>query len=326
MNDKALGLLALGRVQEAKTTLESGLRQPAITEYDDTSKQTMRRLLAEINAQLKTMAPTKQMSPARTSSNTGKSATVTGGVQCNGIGGGFSLDIVGEIDSATVEKVKKLFDEYHETLRKRKGGVIKCDMLGPHYGINSTGGSVSAAMAIGRMFRKERAWIMIPDGGVCISACVLVLAGAVERGIRGSRVGIHRPYLGTTPQRMMTADQVKEAYKTMLASVRAYLREMNVSESLANDMLAVEPEKVHMLPDAELKDYGLLGIDAGEQQRRAIEQEVRDVSAANQRGLEHREYTRRKALIISVCGPAVLDVEWRARTEACAKRVMETGQ
>jgi hypothetical protein len=50
--------ISIGRVQEAKTTLESGLSQPAITDLDDATKQTMRRFLADVNTQLETAAPT----------------------------------------------------------------------------------------------------------------------------------------------------------------------------------------------------------------------------------------------------------------------------
>jgi hypothetical protein len=45
--------------------------------------------------------------------------------------------------------------------------------------INSPGGDISAAMAIGRMFRQETAFLQVD--GVCISAFVPVLAGAVNQ-------------------------------------------------------------------------------------------------------------------------------------------------
>ena len=63
---------------------------------------------------------------------------------------------------------------------------------------------------------------------------------------------------------------------------------MNVSERLADAMLATEPERVHMLTQAELVSYGLAGIDSAEQQRRAIANEARDVQEANKLGLDRR--------------------------------------
>ena len=211
-----------------------------------------------------------------------EAANVSGGVSCgeNGIGG-FQIKIVGEIDPPTVDKVRKLFDEQHEVFARggttdiaaRPGSSIKCTAYGAGYEIDSPGGDVNAAIAIGKMFRKENAHLQVDKDSVCISACVLVLAGAVDRLVSGV-VGIHRPYLVTTPRQSLTPDQIKDAYKRMLQEIRFYLRDMNVSERLADDMLATEPERVHILTRTELKGYGLADIDPAEQQRLAIEKEA----------------------------------------------------
>jgi hypothetical protein len=335
--EKANALSYLGRLQEAKGVIEKSLTLGAITEVDAAVKPRLRELLAQVNAAI---TQTPERVPAARNGNIaqslraarGDSAKVAGSVSCNGTAVGLSIDIDGEIDARTVESVSKLFDEYHE--RETKVKSEPCDYnqtrysaYGDHYGINSRGGNVAAAMAIGRMFRKENAWLGVK--GVCISACVLILAGAVDRQIGGSDVvGIHRPYFGTTPQRAVTADQVKSAYRAMLQDIRAYLREMNVAERLADDMLAVEPERVRVLTQAELKGYGLAGLDPAEQQRRAIENEARDVREAAQLGLDRAEYARRKALGESVCaytsaGEPVADYPefWK-----CKQRVLKTGQ
>jgi ATP-dependent protease ClpP protease subunit len=263
----------------------------------------------------------------------GESAKVTGDVPCSGIEVGLSINIDGEIDTRTVESVGKLFDQYHQRAARVRAGS-KCDMAkagdfsayGTHYSINSRGGSVSAAMAIGRIFRREAAWLEV--NGDCISACVLILAGAVDRQIGSTGVvGIHRPYLGTTPQQRLTTDQVRDAYTRMLQDIRAYLREMNVSERLADDMLAIEPERVHILTQAELEMYGLARVDSAEQQRRAIENEARDVQEANQLGLDRREYTRRKALGIE-CIYNTRTGEFMTQREVfdCRRRFLTTGR
>jgi ATP-dependent protease ClpP protease subunit len=265
----------------------------------------------------------------------GESANVTGGVSCgeNGLGG-FTVQIVGEIDSTTVDKVGKLFDELHGIEANggatnkvaRPGSSVKCHVYGVGYEINSPGGSVSSAIAIGRMFRKENAHIQVDRNSACISACVLILVGAVDRQVSGI-VGIHRPYLDTTPQQQITANQVKYAYRGMLQEIHLYLREMNVSEQLADDMLATEPERVHVLTDAELKSYGLSGIDPAEQQRRAIENEARDVQEANQLGLDRREYTRRKSLGVQSCvyNPSTGEIMAGGEMLDCRRRILTTG-
>ena len=113
----------------------------------------------------------------------------------------------------------------------------------------------------------------------------------------------------------------------MLQNIHLYLREMNVSERLADDMLATEPERIHMLTDAELKSYGLAGVDPAEQQRRAIEKEARDVQEANQLGLDRREYNRRKALGVKSClynsGTGALMTDGEILD--CRRRILTTG-
>jgi hypothetical protein len=67
-------------------------------------------------------------------------------------------------------------------------------------------------------------------------------------------------------------------------------------------LLATPPERVHFLTEAELRAYGLANVDPAEQQRKAIENEVREVQEAQRLGLDRQEYTRRKALGESQCG------------------------
>jgi hypothetical protein len=156
----------------------------------------------------------------------------------------------------------------------------------------------------------------------------MILAGAVERFVWG-KVGIHRPYLEIPPQnKSPSADEVKSAYERILQDIRAYLREMNVSQRLADDMLRFEPEKVHYLMAADLKRYGLAAIDpaeqqtrAAEQQTQAIENEAHDVQEANRLGLDRREYTRRKVIWNELCS-SMPDRE----AVSCKRRIMRTGR
>jgi hypothetical protein len=247
------------------------------------------------------------------------SAKVSGGYEgCDRPGEGadctFSLEIDGEIDSTTVDKVKELFAVRHPHLDSyRLSGIWE------RFSINSFGGNVATALEIGRIFRKERAWLAVDRNDDCISACVFVLAGAVDRFVWG-RVGIHRPYsMRIDPS--WSADKVKDTYRATLQQIRSYLREMNVSERLADDMLAVEPEKVRFLTKAELTDYGLLGVDRDERETRAIENEIHDVQEASRLGLDRLEYTRRKALGEAQCPASPLE-----ENEACMLRILKTGQ
>jgi hypothetical protein len=255
---------------------------------------------------------------------------VTGRVSCDDKGNvGLTMDIRGKIDTSTLAGVRQLFDQYHEA--QTSTGSDKCERtrgndlsaLGTHFEISSRGGYLVAAMAIGRIFRKENAWLMV--NGPCVSSCVFILAGAVDRQIgKGGYVGIHRPYLGTSTQNL---DQVREAYRRVLKDMRAYLREMDVSDRLADDMLAIEPEDVRILTNSELKKYRLEGPVPAERQRVAIEREANDVQKANQLGIDRLEYTRRKALARSCIYTAAGEVEIsQSAFFSCKERILKTGR
>jgi hypothetical protein len=235
----------------------------------------------------------------------GESANVTGGVKCHSkTFGTFYLHIDGELDSTTVEKVRKLLEE-----RKHS----KCPMNGDASTINSLGGSVVAAMEIGRMYRQAEMPLSVEEGAVCVSACVLVLAGATTRAIQG-KVGIHRPFFDKEIAGL-TSDKVRTSYKATIETLRGYFRDMNVLETLADDMLRIEPANVRFLSDAELNYYGLTPRDP-------ITQEILDVGQAQKYGIDRREYIRRKAMVDGEC--------WRLTTLDeqldCRDRILRLGR
>src|SRR5262245_29420016 len=80
----------------------------------------------------------------------------------------------------------------------------------------------------------------------------------------------------------------------MLQEIRSYLREMNVSEQLADAMLRIEPAKFRLLYDATLIRYGLTATDP-------IEQETRDLQDAKSSGLSRQEYMRRRSIAGRMC-------------------------
>lgn len=235
-------------------------------------------------------------------------ATVDAGVHCryfqDGKLCGFTMKIDGEIDASTVEKVRKGLAEIREPLL-----LLPQAGWGERIEINSPGGSVDAAITIGRMLRKISAPIFVERGASCISSCVLILAGAVSRNIDG-RVAIHRPYLNNAPQ-PLTSAAIQGAYDQTLQSIRLYLREMNVSDRLADDMVRIVPEQVRFLTASELDGYGLGARDP-------VYHETLELAQAQKYGLDRREYMRRKAIVERECV--------RDSRLACRDRIMKTGQ
>ena len=96
--------------------------------------------------------------------------------QCN-----LTVELKGEIVAASANEVAVLLSST-DTFSFRQ------------FKIDSPGGNLDAAIDIGCMLRADRMPVIILKGAQCVSACVMVLAGGVERRLFG-KIGIHRPYL-----------------------------------------------------------------------------------------------------------------------------------
>jgi ATP-dependent protease ClpP protease subunit len=221
--------------------------------------------------------------------------------------------ITGTIDSSTVTQLNALIDRVRQRAAKENKDAFK--LGGGLMYLSSPGGNVSAAMAIGRILRKHRIRVAVPWNSGCYSSCVLVLAGAVGRDMFRAKIGIHRPYLGSVPSERVSPEKVSEVFQRMLQEMRAYFREMNVSEQLADAMLRIEPHNMRLLSETELDAFGLTETDP-------IEQETDDLEWAQIYGVDRTEYMRRKSLIERVC-PHWVQVD---ANKACRERILETGK
>ena len=108
---------------------------------------------------------------------------------------------------------------------------------------------------MGRMIRRHDFDAVILPDHRCLSACVFLLAAAVDKNVQGS-VGIHRPYFTSG-----TPNEIGREIRALKAEAVSYLEEMNLPARLAEDMFSVDPGKVRMLTDRELEDYRLSSKD-----------------------------------------------------------------
>lgn len=161
----------------------------------------------------------------------------------------------------------------------------------PIFRLNSDGGDVEVAIAIGRQLRRFQAYAITWSQGRCLSACVFVLAGAVKRTLSDS-IGIHRPYSSKTDQRDYQATQAAQRRLSKLA--KEYLEEMNVSPSLYDAMVNVPPEKIRLLSESELASYGMLEVDP-------VQEELDDAAEARKYGMSKIGFLRRKAQVDITC-------------------------
>jgi ATP-dependent protease ClpP protease subunit len=197
------------------------------------------------------------------------------------------LTIGGEINSATVSLVKQEFSKHPKLF----------------VSLDSPGGSVDAGIALGRVLREHNTTVIVQPGTECASSCVFVLAGAPDRfvspaaidnhGVRlaAGKIGIHRPYLTDTH---LTLKEVQKSASDVEAKIRAYFREMHVSQRLFDDMTTIPPGQIKWLTAQDLALYGL-DQDPVVHEAYALEQ-------ARKYGLSREEYERRSKNADDYCG------------------------
>ncbi|WP_265499517.1 COG3904 family protein [Paracoccus beibuensis] len=112
--------------------------------------------------------------------------------------------------------------------------------------LDSSGGSVADAVAIGRTIRAAGFATQVGDGAVCLSACPYIFAGGVDRQVeRGGVVGVHQHYFGqnTVLPAFLAVGDLQRAQ----AGVMDYLVEMDVDLRLMTHALRTPPSDINIL-------------------------------------------------------------------------------
>jgi hypothetical protein len=122
--------------------------------------------------------------------------------------------------------------------------------------LDSPGGSVRDALAIGRAIRDAGADTAMEPGAICLSACPYVLAGGVTRTVAdGASVGVHQSYFGhaTVLPMFLAVEDIQRGQ----AEVMEHLIAMDVDPALMRHALATPPEAIYLLTPEELARYRL---------------------------------------------------------------------
>ncbi|MBM3605400.1 MAG: hypothetical protein FJX25_11805 [Alphaproteobacteria bacterium] len=128
--------------------------------------------------------------------------------------------------------------------------------------LDSSGGSVSDAVAIGRTIRSAGYMTEVADGAVCLSACPYMLAGGAARVVaQGGVVGVHQHYFGqnTILPAFMAVNDLQRAQ----AGVMDYLTQMGVDLRLMTYALRTPPEEINILDPAVMVELRLTTAPEG---------------------------------------------------------------
>ena len=169
----------------------------------------------------------------------------------------FTVKLRGVIDGSRLQLVRHALQR-RDTVRHALHRDVDF-----HVDVDSPGGEIFATLEIGRLMRAEGASIAVGPGASCLSACVFLLMGAIERTISGdARVGIHRPSL-RAPQaggpRPASEDTIVAAMSEQLV---LYAQQMHVPRTIIDALMLVPPDRVKLLSASELAAYGINALDA----------------------------------------------------------------
>lgn len=128
--------------------------------------------------------------------------------------------------------------------------------------LNSPGGSVQDALAMGALIRQRGFVTSVAAGALCASSCPLVFAGGAARQASGrAAIGVHQIYAtiapGELPSGLSTAgDAMSDAQKTT-ALITRHLSAMGVDPALWLHALETPPDRLYYLSPEELQTLRL---------------------------------------------------------------------
>jgi hypothetical protein len=128
---------------------------------------------------------------------------------------------------------------------EKRGGYVKTIVL------HSPGGSVSDALAMGRLIRSRAFATEVENGRTCASSCPLVFAGGVERRAgEKSAIGVHQVF-AVDPTRPARAASMDDGQRVS-AQCQKFLRDMGVDPQVWLHAMETPKEQLYYFKPDEL--------------------------------------------------------------------------
>lgn len=129
--------------------------------------------------------------------------------------------------------------------------------------LNSPGGSVTDALAMGALIREGGLDTQVAAGALCASSCPLVFAGGVERlASPEAAIGVHQIY-AFIPDNQSLLEQARQGAaamsdaQTVTATISRYLEEMGVRVTVWLHALETPPDRLYYFTTDELIELSL---------------------------------------------------------------------
>jgi hypothetical protein len=124
--------------------------------------------------------------------------------------------------------------------------------------LNSPGGSVTDALAMGRLIREKRFATEVEAGKYCVSSCPLVFAGGVDRRAGGrATIGVHQMTAMHSAENGPPRDEMSVA-QDISARCQRYLGDMGVSLQVWVHAMETPHDRLFVFETDELKSLNLV--------------------------------------------------------------------
>jgi hypothetical protein len=136
--------------------------------------------------------------------------------------------------------------------------------------LNSPGGSVGDALAMGRLIRDKRLGTEVEGGKYCASSCPLMFAGGVERraGAKAA-IGVHQVFAMAQAAAPAPRDQMSDAQR-ISARCQRYLSEMGIDLQVWVHAMETPKDRLFVFTPEELKTFKLVTAPSSSQVPSAV--------------------------------------------------------
>ncbi|ABD88758.1 hypothetical protein [Rhodopseudomonas palustris] len=129
--------------------------------------------------------------------------------------------------------------------------------------LNSPGGSVGDALAMGRLIREKKLATEVEAGKYCASSCPLMFVGGVERRA-GSKaaIGVHQVFAMSQAATGAPRDEMSDAQR-ISARCQRYLGDMGINLQVWVHAMETPKDKLFVFTPEELKSLNVVTAQAG---------------------------------------------------------------
>jgi len=111
--------------------------------------------------------------------------------------------------------------------------------------LNSPGGDVAEALLISNLIKTASGYSMVPEDGICFSACFIMWSGGAIREVQGNaKLGVHRMTLSDDDATVLKAERL---LKPLSNTVEGYLRDIGIPRIIIDKMNETSPSDIFIV-------------------------------------------------------------------------------